>query len=127
MAQGATLKVDGYRQLMQALARSDKKSRKAVRDELRRAGEHVRVDAGGRFASTDARSATGYKTRVRQRGVAVEQSLRRTTGEHPEFGALQMRRALVPALEDNEERTVRELEQALERVCDRFNHGGGVG
>jgi hypothetical protein len=124
VAQGATLRVDGYRQLMQALARTDKASRKAVRDELRQAGEHVRVEAGGRFVATDSKSAAGYKTRVRQRGVAVEQSLRKTTGLHPEFGALQMRRALVPALEGNEQRTVREMEAALDRVCDRFNAGG---
>jgi hypothetical protein len=127
MPQGATLQVHGYQQLMQALAKADKASRKAVRDELRQAAEHVRVEAGLRFATTDPRSSSGYKTRVRQRGVAVEQSLRRTTGRHPEFGALQMRRALVPALDANEERTVREMEQALERVCDRFNAGGLVG
>jgi hypothetical protein len=124
MPQGTTLRVDGYRQLMQALAKSDKASRKAVRDELRAAGDHVRVEAGARFASTDGRSALGYRTRVRQRGVAVEQAIRRTTGRHPEFGALQMRRALVPALDANEERTNREMEAALDRVCDRFNRGG---
>jgi hypothetical protein len=121
MPEGATLRVDGYRQLMQALARSDAASRKAVRDELRVAGEHVRQDAGSRFSRYDARSAAGYKTRVRQRGVAVEQSLRRTTGKHPEFGSLQMRRALVPALEGNEEATVRAMDEALDRICDRFN------
>ena len=124
MAQGATLRVDGYRQLMQALARADKQSRKTVRDELRQAAEHVRQEGGVRFAPVDPRSAAGYRTRVRQRGVAVEQSLRKTTGRHPEFGALQMRRALVPALYHNEDRTVREMEQAIDRVCDRFNHGG---
>jgi hypothetical protein len=127
MPQGSTLQVHGYQQLMQALAKSDKASRKAVRDELRAAAEHVRVEAGVRFATTDPRSARSYKTRVRQRGVAVEQSIRRTTGRHPEFGALQMRRALVPALTANEERTIREMEAALDRVCDRFNAGGLVG
>ena len=124
MPQGATLQVHGYTQLMQALAQSDKASRKAVRDELRSAADHVRVEATARFASTDARSAAGYRTRVRQRGVAVDQSLRKTTGKRPQFGALQMRRALVPALDANEQRTVTEMEAALERVCDRFNHGG---
>jgi hypothetical protein len=124
MPQGATLQVHGYQQLMQALAKADKATRKTVRDELRQAAEHVRVEAGLRFATTDAKSARSYRTRVRQRGVAVEQSIRRTTGRHPEFGALQMRRALVPALTANEERTIREMEQALDRVCDRFNAGG---
>lgn len=51
------------------------------------------------FSNYDVHSAMGYKIRVRARGVAVEQSLRRTTGEHPFFGTLQMEQALVPALE----------------------------
>jgi hypothetical protein len=126
MAQGTTLRVDGYQQLMQALAKTDKASRKAVRDELRAAAEHVRVEAGARMFATSAKSAAGYRTRVRQRGVAVEQSLRKTTGQHPNYGALQMRRALVPALDANEQRTVHEMEQALDRVCDRFNTGGPI-
>jgi hypothetical protein len=112
---------------MQALARSDKASRRAVRDELRQAGEAVRIGASFRFASTDRRTAAGYRIRVRQRGVAVEQSLRKTTGKHPEYGALQMRRALLPSLYANEDRTVREMEEALDRICDRFNAGGGFG
>lgn len=123
---GATLQVHGYRQFMQALQLADKESRKAARDELRKAAEHVRLDGAQLFAPTDARSAAGYRTRVRQRGVAVEQSLRRTTGTRPNFGGLQMRRALLPALERNEERTVRETEDALERICDRFNRGGSL-
>jgi len=124
MPQGSTLQIKGYTQLMQALAQADKASRKAVRDELRQAAEHVRLDGAMLFAPTDARSAAGYRTRVRQRGVAVEQSLRKTTGKHPNYGGLQMRRALEPALDRNEDRTVREMEAALERVCDRFNTGG---
>jgi hypothetical protein len=123
MAQGATLRIENYRQFMQTLARADKATRKAVRDELRQSGEHVRVDSARLFATTDPRSAAGYRVRVRQRGVAVEQSLRRTTGKHPQFGTLQMRRALLPSLYGNEDRTVRELEQAMTRIAARFNRG----
>jgi hypothetical protein len=123
MPQGATLRIENYRQFMQTVARADKATRKAVRDELRQSGEHVRADSARLFASTDPRSAAGYRVRVRQRGVAVEQSLRRTTGKHPEFGTLQMRRALLPSLYGNEDRTVRELEQAMGRIAARFNRG----
>jgi hypothetical protein len=123
MAEAATVRVTNYRETMRALARSDAASRKAVRAEFRHVGDLVKQDAAQRFSRYDAKSAAGYRTRVRQRGIAVEQSLRRTTGRHPEFGALQMRRALVPALESNEEGTVRALEEALDRVCDRFNTG----
>jgi hypothetical protein len=123
-AAGATVQVKDYRLFMAALAGADKKTRKAARDELRKAGDHVKTDAAVRMAHIDARSAAGYKTRVRQRGIAVEQSIRRTTGKHPEFGALQMRKALVPALDANEQHTVHALEHALDRVCDEFNRGG---
>jgi hypothetical protein len=123
-AQGAIVRVEGFRMFMVALAAADKKTQKAVREELRKAGEHVRVDAMARFAGTDRKSAAGYRVRVRQRGVAVEQSLRRTTGHHPNYGGLQMGRALIPALEDNEQQTISALEQALDRICDRFNYGG---
>lgn len=123
-AQGATVQVKDFRLFMAALQAADKKTKRAAREEIRKAGEHVRVEAAARFGSTDIRSAGGYKTRVRQRGIAVEQSLRRTTGQHPEYGALQMRRALIPALDANEEKTIRAVEHALDQVADRFNMGG---
>ena len=124
MPQAATLRVEGYRELMLGLVQADRGTRKAVRDELRQAGEHVRSEAAIRFAPVDARSAANYRVVVRRRGVNVEQRLRRTTGKHPEYGRLQMRRALLPALYANEDETIRELEQALDRICARFNAGG---
>jgi hypothetical protein len=126
MPQGATLQVKGYQAFMRALVLADKADRKAVRTEFRKFGDIVRRDAVQRFSPVNARSAGGYRTRVRQRGVAVEQSIRKTTGVHPEYGSLQMRRALVPALWANEDDLIRDLEQALDRVADHFNHSGGV-
>lgn len=121
MPQGATLQVHGYQQFMRELALADRAQQRAWRNELRKAGDHVRLEGASLFAPTDARSAAGYRVVVRQRGVAVEQKLRRTTGQHPEFGGLQMREALVPALERNEAATERAIEQAMENICDRFN------
>ena len=72
--------------------------RKALRD----VGDIVRHDAQTSFSSVNSRSAAGFKTRVRQRGIAVEQSIRKTTGDHPEYGALQMRH-LIRAQHDNED------------------------
>lgn len=126
MPQAATLRVDGYRQTMQALALADKATRRAWRAELAHAGDKVRTDASSLAARYDQKTAAGYRTRVRQRGIAVEQSLRKTTGRHPEFGTLQMRRVLLPALAANERDTVRAVEDALDRICDRFNHGGAL-
>src|SRR4051812_8576576 len=122
---GATLAVTGYRPMLRALNDADKGAKRAVRTTLRQAVDPVRMDAAARVADKNARTATGYKGRIRQRGVAVEQSLRKTTGLHPEWGAWQMRHALVPALEDNEEKTNQLMEQSLDMVAARFNTGGG--
>jgi hypothetical protein len=120
-AYGSTLQVKDFQKFMVLLSNTDKATKKALRDEIRQAGGHVRDDASGRFQRYDPRSAAGYRVVVRQRGVAVEQKLRRTTGKHPEFGALQMRRALVPALDANEGQTARAVEEALDRIAARFN------
>jgi uncharacterized protein with beta-barrel porin domain len=117
--QGATLAVTGYKELVRGLKQADPATRREVRTVLRTVGDKVKTDAAGRFARYDARTAAGYRTYVRQRGVSVQQSLRKTTGRHPEFGALQMRRALVPALDENKDDTARRLTVALDRVCAR--------
>lgn len=111
------VRVRGLRSLLRATDAAGKDTKRLVRDELRKAAEPVRAEAAARFAPYDARSATRYGISVRRVGtVAVEQRLRRTTGQHPEFGALQMRKALVPALESNEDKVVDALDEALERL-----------
>lgn len=126
MAQGATLRVEGYRELLRAFQVADREQRLALRRTLREVGAIVQRDAVRRFSPINARSAAGYKVRVRQRGVAVEQSLRKTTGVHPEWGAYQMRHALLPALEANEGYVEAATERALDAVANHFNRGGVV-
>lgn len=118
MADAVRLK--GYRELLRASDRAEKDARREVRSEFREVGEIVRVDAHSRLRELSETSAEGLRTRVRQRGVAVEQSLRRTTGNRPDWGETQMRDVLVPALEDNQEEIDDRLEEALDRVADRF-------
>jgi hypothetical protein len=120
---GEKLAVEGYQSLMRGLRDADRASRLAIRATLRHAGEAVQSDARARAGRRDPKTAAGYKTRVRQRGLAVEQSLRKTTGLHPEWGAWQMRRALLPALADNEQNTNRLMEHALDVIAARFNSG----
>lgn len=126
MAQGATLQVKGYTDFQRALRAAEKDDRLAVRGVFRHVGDQVKRDAVQEVNPVDAKSAAGYRTYVRQRGVGVEQSLRKTTGLHPEWGAWQMRHALVPALQANEEDTKRRIELALDQVADHFNTGGPV-
>jgi len=118
---GEVLKVTGYRELLRACQRADRGTRNEVRRAFRQVGEIVRADAAEDFASYSAKSAAGFKVRVRQRGVAVEQSLRKTTGKHPEWGALQMTKALLPARARDEALIELQFELALDRVGRIFD------
>lgn len=115
-----TVRVKGYREFQRAARNAPKDVKRETRKAFRKVGDLVKDEAAQLFDSIDARSAAGYKTRVRQRGVAVEQSLRRTTGTRPDFGALQMRVALQPALEAKEDEVEQEMEEAIDTVADLF-------
>jgi len=78
----ATVRVKGLRELQSAFRKMDNDLKKELRSELKEAGQIVQREATSLFSGVDARSAAGYKVRVRARGVAVEQSLPRTTGQH---------------------------------------------
>lgn len=115
-----TLKVRGFKEFVRACDHAGKETKKQVRGTFRKVGDIVKVEAAARFASYDARSAAGYRTVVRQRGVSVEQSLRKTTGKRPDFGALQMTKALIPALDDKADEVEHAMEAAIDKVADHF-------
>lgn len=118
----ATLRVTNLREFQRLMSKADKATKKELREIFRETGEAVREDAASRFSRIDANSASGYRVRVRQRGVSVEQSKRRTTGLHPQYGALQMRIALIPGLEAKRNETMRAFEKAVENIIEA---GGG--
>ena len=124
MAQGAILQVKGYTELLRAFTAADRNSRKELRDTLRKVGDVVRVEAVQRISPISAKSAAGYRTRVRQRGVAVQQSLRKTTGVHGEWGSYQMRHGLLPALYVRRANVGLAMEQAMDEMAAKFNRGG---
>jgi hypothetical protein len=113
------VRVKGYREVVKGFRDLDKDVAKGIREQLRSAGQIVQREASALFAPVSPRSAAGYKVRVRQKGVAVEQSLGRTTGEHPEFGTLQMRTALLPALEREAPAVANAINGVLDRAAAR--------
>ena len=115
--------VRGHRDVIKGLKDCEKKERFATRAILRRTGDAVKTEAATRFSRYDQKSAAGYRTVVRQRGISVEQRLRRTTGLRPDFGALQMAKALLPAAADKQAVTERAMEHALDEISARFNRG----
>ncbi len=120
VVEGVTVSAEGLKGVMLGLHNAGKDTEKFGRAALRKAGGAVKEDASRRFARYDQRTAAGYRVVVRRTGVAVEQSLRKTTGLRPDFGKLQMRRALVPALHDNEQETERLLEEAFVAIEEKF-------
>lgn len=102
---------------MRSLKEADKETRKQVRATLREVGDIVKTDAASKFDRYDSGSAAGFKVRVRQRGVAVEQSRRKTTGKRGDYGSLQMRRALLPSLEENTSEIKEAFEDAVEEIA----------
>jgi hypothetical protein len=115
-----TLRVRGLKELMRASRAAGLETKRNVAATFKPVGELVRSDAAVRFASVDAKSAAGYRTRVRQQGVFVVQSLRKTTGKHPEYGGYQMRRALIPALKSKQTQVEHKFDRAIDQVCDHW-------
>lgn len=90
---------------------------KDIDRELKEAAGIVADEARSRFTSIDSRSASGFRPRTKGFGRAfVEQSRRRTTGKRPDYGALQMRRALLPALGSKQDEVIDRLDRMLGRL-----------
>lgn len=109
----ATIAVRGLKELNRDFRKMSKELSKELRDELKEAGDLVRAESARLFSRYDAGSAAGYKVRVRQGGVAVEQSRRRVTGKRGDYGALQMRRALEPGLTAKQDEVFRRVDKML--------------
>jgi hypothetical protein len=112
------VKVRGLKEFLRATAKADKETKKRIRARFREVGEIVRDDAASRFGRYDDKTAGGFRPVVRTRGVTVEQRLKRTTGKRGDFGALQMRRGLIPAVESNTRKIEAEFEKALDELAD---------
>lgn len=109
-----TIVVRGYTELMRAFAVAEVEVEVGMKRVLKQVGEIVRADAAARFSHYDAQSAAGYRVSVNRTGVDLYQSIK-GKGIRPEYGALQMRRAFLPALDDKRD----EVETAFESFLDR--------
>lgn len=109
----------GLKELRRDLKRADAETDKELRKKFKEVGDLVRVEATSLFSSYDARSATGYRTRVRQRGISVEQSRKNRGGsKRPNYTQLQNRVAMEPALENKRDEVVDKLEEAIKDISN---------
>jgi hypothetical protein len=120
VGQPAEVKIHGIKQLHSAFKQYDEKLKRELEAELLEAARIVASDAIQRFSTIDARSASGFRPRLRGFGrVVVEQRRRKTSGKRSDFGSLQMRRALIPAMGDNQARVIEHLDDMLDRIGRR--------
>lgn len=118
------LKVQGLREFLQATDRASRDTKRLVREELKEAAEPVRAEAERRFMRVNPVSAEAYRVSIRRAGVVlVQSSKRKTTGTRPDYGALQMRIALVPAADAKKREVEDRMERAVDRISDRVNGG----
>lgn len=116
----ASIQYEGLRQIAQALKETDQAALRELTDDLGRVGGVVEREAVSLFDRIDARSAAGFDTRVRVNSssmalVSVGQSKRKTTGLRPDYGALQVTEALLPARDRKIGEAVRILEDGAVR------------
>lgn len=115
MAKG-TVRVRGLRELQRDFRKMSGDLPKELRSELKEAGQIVATEAARLFRDRDPRSAASIVPRVRTGLVAVEQRRGKTTGQHKEFGVLQMREALLPGLAAKQEDVLDRLDKMLDRL-----------
>ena len=116
MATG-TIQVTGYREVMTKLGRVSKESRVVLTAALREAAWPVQSDTTSRISRYREVGPVGIS--VRAGGVSVEQKAKKVTGKRPDFGALQMVKGFIPALEDNRDETLLGVQYALDALIHK--------
>jgi hypothetical protein len=87
-----------------------------IRDEFIKIAEPVAESARERLSRYRGASVTTIRPRASSRGAFVTQVARKVTGRRPDFGALQMVKVMIPALEEHEDEIVSRADEALYRL-----------
>lgn len=125
MPQAQTIKVHGLREFTRDARHAEKDTRKTIREGLKRAGEPVRDEWRRTFSPIHEFSASKLRIRVGVNGVFVDQPLRKTTGDHPEFGRLQQRYG-ERALEAKALEAEKELARSVDELADELDKRGAL-
>lgn len=125
MAAPGTVRVTGLREYHRAISKVSKPLKRELEAALRKVAEPVAADIRS-LAETEQwgpRTVDGIRAGSSRGVPVIRQRRRKTTGAHPEFGGMQMRRAFLPGLERNEETIVRGVEAMLDDLTDEFDRG----
>ena len=117
----ATVRIHGVKEVTKAFREIDGDLAKQFGNDLKEAAEPVAVSA--RDKETRYAGASVNTIRARRAGprVFVGQGARKVTGLRGDFGALQMRTVLMPALDEK----ANEVYSRVEKVLDGYARGAG--
>ena len=116
-----TVRVRGLSQTIRAFSVLEKGVRAEILGELRSIAEPVARDSQDLLSGYQGISLATIRPRTSVRGAFVTQGARKVTGQRPDFGSLQMRKGLIPALEAHAD----ELEPAVGNALDRLTRAAG--
>jgi hypothetical protein len=116
---GTTVHVVGLREVQRAFREVDKSLALQLGNDLKKAAEPVAVSAKQKVSRYRGASINTIRTRRAGPTIYVEQSAKKVTGKRGDFGALQMRRALEPALDEKSAQVFREVEQVLDHYASK--------
>jgi hypothetical protein len=110
----------GFFELEEALTKVVIEVDPVLSKSLRALAEPVKMQAqaSARDWPGGARSAAGIRIRRRQLNVRVEQGLSKTTGQHGNYGGVQMRHFFEPALEGHKAGIEEGVEIVIGRLVD---------
>lgn len=114
-----TVKVKGYREVTRALNRVDKGTRKALLDALKKAAEPTAADARSKLGRYQGLNTSSIQPRAVSNGVFITQKQAKKTGLRPDFGSLQMRVGLLPAVSDHQDDFSDAVDNALGVLINR--------
>lgn len=113
MASSEKVIVRGLEEVEASFARYERGLQKTLSAAAYQAAKIVSADARGRF-TYDRKTAMGFVPQVRGPQAKVRQRLRKTTGLRGDYGALQMRKALLPAMHSKEHEALELYKTQLE-------------
>lgn len=114
-----TLRVKGYREVTRALNRVDKGTRKALLDGLKQAAEPTAAEARSKLSRYAGLDTGSIQPRAVASGVYITQKRGKKTGTRPDFGSLQMRQGLLPAVYDHQDEFRNKVDDALGTLIRR--------
>lgn len=115
-----TVRVKGLRQVHSAFKRYDTGLKLELERDLREGGAIVERAATALFSGIDPSEPSGYAVNLRGFG-RVSVRGKRSKGRRGDFGALLMRRSLLPALSDNADKVIQSIETMLDTLGREFN------